>query len=318
MRISADIFSENCPNAGYQKEKEMDKGFITIATGKEQYYKIAANLLRSYKYHSVNPMPFAIICDRKNKYTDLFDKVIIINDPDFSYADKLRLPELIPFEENIFIDADCLAYKDLNDFWKAFDGSADFSAFGTNLPLDSKSGWFRKEDTGIYQDRVQYIPEFIGGVYYLRKTAELQKFYDTVKHIRSTYHDYTFRQFTDVADEPVYALAMAVCGFRTASEKSLDVCFFPHNTFFESDITSGKVIYESRYLPQRGRIPEAYMVHWGSGNTLSYLYRMDEYRLNRVRRGKPVTTAGLRLASFIIKVKAFIRKTYRKYFKKKK
>ncbi|MCR5267971.1 MAG: hypothetical protein K6E16_05625 [Lachnospiraceae bacterium] len=294
----------------------MDRGFVTIATGKEQYYKIAANLLRSYKYHSADPMPFALICDRTNKYTDLFDRVIIMDDPSFSYADKLRLPEYIPFEENIFIDADCLAYKDLNDFWNVFNGADDFSAFGANLPLDSKNGWFRKEDTGIYQDHVQYIPEFIGGVYFLRKTAELQEFCETVKHIRSTYHDYTFRQFTDVADEPVYALAMSVFGFRTAADRSPDICFFPHHTFFESDIASGKVIYESRYLPERGRIPEAYMVHWGSGSTKGFLYSMEKYRLDRICAGKQLRTPGLKIAELRIKGKIFIRKRLRRLFGK--
>ncbi len=310
------ILSGNCPNAGNQKEEDMNRGFVTIATGKEQYYRIAANLLRSYRYHSAAPEPFAIICDRTNKYTDLFDKVIIMDDPSFSYADKLRLPEYIPFDENIFIDADSLVYKDINDFWTAFDGADDFSAFGSNYPPDSKSGWFRKEDMGIYRDRVQYIPEFIGGVYFLRKTAVIHEFYETVKHIRSTYHDYTFRQFADVADEPVYALAMSVFGFRTAADKSPDICFFPHHTFFESDISLGKVIYESRYLPERGQIPEAYIVHWGSGSTKGFLYSMEEYRLDRICAGKPLRVSGLRIAGLRIKGKIFIRKRFRRLFGK--
>ena len=37
----------------------MTKGFVTIATGREEYYKLASNLLASYKYHTTRPMPWA-------------------------------------------------------------------------------------------------------------------------------------------------------------------------------------------------------------------------------------------------------------------
>ena len=123
----------------------MNRGFVTIATGRTNYYKIAANLLRSYRYYSKAPEPFAVICDRTNKYTDMFDKVILMENPPFSYADKLRLPEYLPFDETIFIDSDCLAYKDLNDFWEVFKDADDFSMFGTNFPVDYEYGWFKKK-----------------------------------------------------------------------------------------------------------------------------------------------------------------------------
>lgn len=43
----------------------MKNGFFTIATGDEQYYKMAHNLLRSYRHFTKNPLPFAILCDRE-------------------------------------------------------------------------------------------------------------------------------------------------------------------------------------------------------------------------------------------------------------
>ena len=48
----------------------MEKGFVTLAVGDERYYKLAFNLLLSYRYHNKSSIPFAIIADRKNKYTD--------------------------------------------------------------------------------------------------------------------------------------------------------------------------------------------------------------------------------------------------------
>lgn len=42
----------------------MSYGFLTIATGDEKYYKMAANLLQSYRYFSKPLFPFAILADR--------------------------------------------------------------------------------------------------------------------------------------------------------------------------------------------------------------------------------------------------------------
>ena len=55
----------------------MTHGFITIATGDAQYYKIAVNLLHSYRWFSKAPVPFAILADQENEYTAEFDTAII-------------------------------------------------------------------------------------------------------------------------------------------------------------------------------------------------------------------------------------------------
>ena len=118
----------------------MTRGFVTIATGRKRYYIIAANLLASYRHFSASPLPFAIICDAENDYTKLFDDIVLLDNPHRSYLDKLVLPRLAPYDETIFIDADCLAYRDLNDFWNYFEQAADFTAFGTTHPADFPVG----------------------------------------------------------------------------------------------------------------------------------------------------------------------------------
>ena len=76
------------------------RGFITIATGKEEYYRMAAYLVRSYRRFSHDPLPFAILCDRENEYTALFDDVILYpNEATNSYLDKLDLGLYLPYNE---------------------------------------------------------------------------------------------------------------------------------------------------------------------------------------------------------------------------
>lgn len=73
--------------------------------------KLAFNLLRSYKLHSLSSrdLPFEIICDRRNEYTDEFDVTVILEDASRSFMYKLlSLYGNSPFEETIFIDVDTL------------------------------------------------------------------------------------------------------------------------------------------------------------------------------------------------------------------
>lgn len=88
------------------------RGFVTIATGHQRYYRLAQNLLLSYHQFATELYPVAIIADRENEITAQFDHVIVISDASNSYNDKLKLFRELPYEETIFIDADSLAYGD--------------------------------------------------------------------------------------------------------------------------------------------------------------------------------------------------------------
>ena len=118
----------------------MTRGFITIATGGDWYYQLAENLLLSYRLFSEKPMPFAILCDRENEHTKRFDQTIVFTPTGKPFFDKFELLRLAPFDETIFIDADCLAYRDLNEFWDFFAGADDVSGAGYNVPADSDRG----------------------------------------------------------------------------------------------------------------------------------------------------------------------------------
>lgn len=120
----------------------MTRGFITLATGNEKYYKLARNMLLSYRLFCPDPMPFAIMCDRENEYTAMFDQVILLENPSNSYWDKFELLVRAPFDETIFVDSDCLAYADWNVYWDYFADADDFTGCGTNYPPNRKKDFF--------------------------------------------------------------------------------------------------------------------------------------------------------------------------------
>ena len=261
----------------------MTRGFATIATGSDHFYEIAANLLASYHCFAKDPLPFALLCDRENEYSKLFDQVVIIENPHCSYLDKLALPALAPFDETIFVDSDCLAYRDLNDFWDHFEEAPDFAVFGRHCPPDREDdGWFNKGGVGEYAEAIDFIPDFPGWVYFMRKGEGLEAFSDLSYRILENYSAYTFRGFEKPADEPIFALAMAVSGFKPVSSDGVPLCFYALADPFESNIERGIVRYAADYDRPKTMHSWAYLVHWGSRNTYTYPYTLEVERLRHL------------------------------------
>ena len=157
------------------------KGFITIATGREEYYQLASNLLHSYHHFCKEPLPFAVLTDKSNRYTEEFDDVLILSSKAGNYLDKLELGEYLPYDINIFIDSDCLAYGDLNELFAFFSNADDFSCFGRALPLGDKSGWFEYENLGDLKSKVSYCISLHGGIYYMRKGNTCQTVFQSAR-----------------------------------------------------------------------------------------------------------------------------------------
>lgn len=110
----------------------MVRGFVTLATGNEKYYKMAVNMLHSFKVH--NPKAkMAILCDRENEYTDEFDDAVILENVNGNYKDKFRLLVDSPYEESIFIEPDCLIYHNLDFFGIYFPLNRIFQALAGML-----------------------------------------------------------------------------------------------------------------------------------------------------------------------------------------
>lgn len=250
--------------------KRNGRGFVTMATGSDEYYVLAHNLLLSYRYHSFSKTPFAIICDRENRYTADFDLVILMDSPEFSVFDKLKLPELAPFDETIFIEADCLAYRDLNGLWRVFKDSPDFGGLGIVLPLDSPRGWIPQEHLGPYRDLVKRQFLHQGGVYFMRKKG-LGPFIRTVKDIRSGYDAFHFRLPNE---EPVFILACMLHGYMPVRDWLEVFCFYPACDVTETDIRRGRVRFSHKGCDLKGcRRP--FLVHWGTPNTREGLYQKE-------------------------------------------
>lgn len=272
------------------------RGFITIATGKDMYFQFAKNLLLSYKRYCKEPLPFAIMCDRENEYTALFDDVVLTENSKGAFFDKFELLLRAPYDETIFIDSDCLAYGDLNDFWEYFADADDFSGSGINYPAESKDGLFQIEEIGDYASRVKWKPQIHGGLYFFRKGETCQAIYREVQNILANYDQYRWADYcAKFADEPVLCLAMAACGCRVQDARPNNYGIPWEVTTLNCDIFTGKCAYATAWHPLT---EGGHMIHWSVRYCKKPLYRFEVeklYLMEKYDSKPPQGAAGLNL-----------------------
>lgn len=241
------------------------RGFVTIATGNDRYYKLAYNLLLSYRKYASDSTPFALICDRYTSLASAFDQVVIIDEPNCSYMDKLLLYRYSPFDETIFIDADSLILADPRSLWDDFSDADDVSCYGCTYPLDSDKAWFTYEGTGKYKPSIEYLIDLHGGVYYFRKSNRCTNIFKTAIELAEQYHQYSFRHFEQPADEPVLAMALAI-HHSTPCNRPMQLLFVPSYWGKLRVTISGQVTLNKTILNKT-------ILHFGTENTQRFLYR---------------------------------------------
>lgn len=254
----------------------MTQGFVTIATGDLKYYILARNLLRSYRQTCSKQMRFAIISDTLNEYTEEFDDQVILSNPSRSWMDKMELLSSCPYDENIFIDADCIIYKDINYLWDLFEYADDFSCFGRILGLNESGGWFTREIENFYP--INYIVHLHGIIYYIRKSKKIEEMKSLCKRIIADYDLLDCNGFGGaIADEPIYAIAMAVLNLKPIERKPEYYCFVPFSINLKTNYYTKKVIYENS---ADGIVNDCSIIHWGNKNTAKCKYRFDAKAIN--------------------------------------
>lgn len=263
------------------------RGFVTLAVGDANYYKIAENLLNSYRLGG-GGLPFAIVADKENDITQKFDKTVVISNPKYSFEDKLKCFQASPFYETIFIDADCLVYGNVDVLWEQFDRMQDdFCCYGRtyNLQENNTNSWFQCDGIGEYAKKINFLVDIHGGLYFFRKSKRLDVLCELINELREKYSTFKFRMFTGVpADEPIVALAMALMNIRPKEFDYSKIVFLPWLDYCKLDPFNGSFVFSSNKLDIKNA--RGILLHWGHSNTYGqeYLYNADIFRA-RCRRG---------------------------------
>ncbi|MDB4028790.1 hypothetical protein N9459_06350 [Flavobacteriaceae bacterium] len=199
------------------------RGFMTIAFGKERYIDMALSLGRSLKLNSPN-IKRAVVTDSKSvALKNFYDFIIPLNhDYGKNVEQKLHIDKYSPFEETLFIDSDCLVFRDLEFAFDLFKGSKAI-AIGTEF--------FFPNDTCVFADIKEVtqnlgiikIPRFNGGIYYVSKSSIQQNILITARSFISNYKEQGFYSFREQgpADELLIGAAIELLGHGNISDNGL-------------------------------------------------------------------------------------------------
>ena len=197
--------------------------------------------------------------------------------------DKLSILTHSPYDETIFIDADCLAYKDLNKYWDLFENADDFSCFGRALDTNSKDGWFNINDIGNYSKHIKFIPQMHGGICFIRKVEKCIEIYKSCIEIAKDYNKYKFKYFDKPADEPLLALSMSLYDCHPTQKSPKSYVFYPSCKNLKADIFLGELSYENDLGDM---ISDIMLIHWQNINTEKALYNFEVEKLKIMMNNK--------------------------------
>jgi len=257
---------------------EMEYGFVTLATGSDFYYKSACKMLKSYRYQG-GKCRFCIVCDRENEYTRKFDDVILLKNCKFDYSDKFELLKVSPYKKNIFIEPDCLVYKNIDDFWQMFKNATSIAAFGYND--GDLSLWFNDKELAQQTFNVNKIPAFNPGYLYIEKNIVSAKCYDDlVKISQRIINDDRFlteeKIFvgTKLRDDPIFCLAMEQNECKCAAEQKDSKCISLPSVVKINNIklSEGKLDVLYNLNGEKTVMNDCYLLHFSSRRLKEWLY----------------------------------------------
>lgn len=158
----------------------MTQGYITLATGSRAYYDMAENLAASIRVMDPG-RPIALAHDHDAVISPaarrLFDYLIPLpNDPNYvTVTNKFKLFELSPFDQTMFVDADCLLVKrDIDRYWDI--GAQSFFTIPGNCRRTGT--WKAKHITDLMrQEGVGHVVEVNAGVFTFDKSQHGRDFF---------------------------------------------------------------------------------------------------------------------------------------------
>jgi hypothetical protein len=201
-------------------------GIITIAFG-VKHIDLASNLAKSLIINNSNILR-AVVTDNvgKQRLKDYYDIIIPLQTSvNSNLFHKLLLNEYSPFDETLFIDADCLVYKDLNPVFELL-SKQSFANVGKEI---SNGEWYMDVKSVIKSLSLDSIPQINGGIYYFKSDELANKVFAKAIEISNSYTDTGLKPFGDggINEEPVYSIAMAKNGLSLIDDPDKIIMYTP-------------------------------------------------------------------------------------------
>ncbi|HCP13232.1 MAG TPA: hypothetical protein DIT89_12935 [Planctomycetaceae bacterium] len=189
-----------------------DYGVLTIATGAPEYKEMARALARSLRRFSPG-LRLAVVTDDP-QLASHFDIVVPVDwTRGRGVLQKMYLDLYTPFQRTLFIDCDCLVFRDVSYVFDVFTGGysiipADIYELSTRNP--------REIDFSKMQRRIgqPWVYGFNGGAYYIEKGTLSQQIFQRGREIANNFSEYGILEFRDGEPNDEYILAAAMAELK--------------------------------------------------------------------------------------------------------
>ncbi|MEM9213312.1 MAG: hypothetical protein AAGD25_03105 [Cyanobacteria bacterium P01_F01_bin.150] len=250
-----------------------ERGILTIAHTKNKYVRQANNLAMSIRLRDPD-IPIAVVSNLSHDSFDpSFTQVISWDFSDTpGLISKLSLYDMTPFDETLFIDADCLALKSLDPVFEYFK-DYEFGVFGINKP---QPNWFLEISRVKNEISSDEYPGFNGGIYYFKRGKLSKDTFQIAKSLIPKYKELKIASFGGFpGEEPLISLAMAKLGLRAVDDHSLDIMYAPAGMrgTLNIDVLKGHCSFE-----KYGKLVHPHIMHFASDDNC-YEYLREDLRL---------------------------------------
>ena len=195
------------------------QGYLTVALDFDRYVDMAVNLAFSIR-HFDKTRPICLVHNDKVQIPQIARKVFthfVCLAPREGYLgcmNKIRLDEVSPFAETMYVDADCLLVKDDIDRHLRKMETQYFSMTGDKRT----SGRWNSLDIDDVRKQFSFphVIQMNSGVFYFRKGKETSRFFDRLRALYRDHRDVLSNihqgRTGQYADEPFFGVAMAEFG----------------------------------------------------------------------------------------------------------
>jgi len=255
------------------------RGFITLAFGNRDYIEMAAALIASFRRFG-STTPFAVISDRPaHRLLRDFDITMPLDaELGAGVVQKLQLDRYSPFAETMFIDCDCLFYKEPDSLWHLYAPYDDFGVKGFQyFTPDRTVVWVDDLGSALASFGVTRFPHLNGGIYYFRDTMRARTVFDLAREVYRDRQRLGLRPFkgAPLNDEIAISLAIEKVGVELLPwcGRAMDM------TFEMEDQHSIDIRVPCSRFSVHGRTVEPIVVHFNVGAQYSKLYALERSRI---------------------------------------
>jgi hypothetical protein len=267
------------------------RAVITLATTRSVFVDLAVALARSVLFWNGSGLSFHLVTDLD---IDLPRDLRQVNVTRVSpgalgtgFSPKLRLDEIAPAKQTLFLDADCLCFGPLGDVFDRFAGRA-VSVAGTTR---TDGHWWC--DVAAVRARLGLgpMPFFNGGLYYVEPGAEAAAVYARARALEAQYDDLGLMRLRGRPnDEILMSIAMAERGLMPVEDDGSLLGLLDDDVvdLERMDVLSGVC----RLVPRDGRPAVApRVVHFLDYISEQWPYRAEAMKLALAAHGLPAPLA---------------------------